>query len=199
MSNNSHLLTRMLVRERWMLCLTWLLGWEGLEEGALGAGGTSRFLVSFSSVGADGGFWHDAEAETWLDDGCGPDCFFGMTYVVLVTIRAPVSWCLEAEVVGDCVTGGVDFAEVGGIEGFDSTGFCFDTPLLIDSFTFSWEWLCGGAGSLTGWEEGAAPVEGSSGDCFGGATVSLSAFTCSLSSLAVRKKNSMTFCQYKKI
>lgn len=74
-----------------MLCLTWVLGWEGLEEGALGAGGTSRFLVSFISVGAEEGFWPDVEADRWLDGAWGAGCFFGMTYAVLVTIRAPVS------------------------------------------------------------------------------------------------------------
>lgn len=74
-----------------MLCLTWVLGWDGLEEGALGAGGTRRFLVSFSNVGAEEGFWLDAEAELWLDGGWDADGFFGITYVVLVTMRAPVS------------------------------------------------------------------------------------------------------------
>lgn len=90
-SQSETLLDRMLVRVRWMLCLIWVLGWEGLEEGALGAGGTGRFLVSLSSVGAVGGFWPEAEAGTLLDGGLSPGCFFGMTYVVLLTIRAPVS------------------------------------------------------------------------------------------------------------
>lgn len=80
--------------------------------------------------------------------------------------------------VGECVAEGrVDFAEVGCGEGFDSAGFCFDTLLLIASFAFSLEWLCDGAGPVTGWEEGATPVEGPSGDCFGGVTASLSAST----------------------
>lgn len=185
----------MLVRERWMLCLTWLLGWEGLEDGALGAGGTGRFLVSFSSVGADEGLWQVAEADTWLEDGWDTDCFFGMTYVVLVTIRAPVSWCLGVEVDGDCAAGDrLDFAGLGGIQEFDSADSCLDTsPPLTGSFGFSWVWLSGVAGSATGWEEGAASVEVSSGDCSNGVTSSMSASTCLLSVLAVRKKNSRVF------
>lgn len=46
------------------------------------------------------------------------------------------------------------------------------------------------------WEEGAASVEVSSGDCFKGVTASLSASTCLLSFSAVRKKHSRAFCQY---
>lgn len=73
-----------------MLCLIWVLGCEGLEDGALGAGGTGRFRVSFSGAGG-AGFWPEAGANPWLDGGWGVDCFLGMTYAVLVTIRAPVS------------------------------------------------------------------------------------------------------------
>lgn len=45
-----------------MLCRTWLLGWDGLEDGALGAGGTGRFRVSACAedTEADGGFWGGA-------------------------------------------------------------------------------------------------------------------------------------------
>lgn len=74
-----------------MLCLTWVLGWVGLEEGALGAGGTGKFRVSFSTVGVEVVFWDDAAADVWLDGGGGPDCFLGMTYEVFVITRAPVS------------------------------------------------------------------------------------------------------------
>lgn len=55
-----------------MLCLTWLLGWDGLEEGALGAGGTGRFRVSPCTAGteAEGGFWggagEDAVGSAWV-------------------------------------------------------------------------------------------------------------------------------------
>ncbi len=179
----------MLVRERWMLCLTWLLGWGGLEEGALGAGGTGRFLVSFSSVGVEEGFRHDVEADTWLDRGWGSDFFFGIMYVVLVTIRAPVSWCLWTEVDGDCVPGnGLDFAGLDAIKVLDSTDCCLDTPLLIGSLVFSWDWLCGGTASVVGREEGASSVEASSVDCFEGVTSSTSASTCLLLVTAVRGK-----------
>lgn len=188
----------MLVRERWMLCLTWLLGWDGLDEGAMGAGGTGRFLVSLSSTGPEDGFWPGVDADTWLDEGWDPDCFFGITYVVLVTISAPVSWCLGAEVDGDCMTGArLDFAGLGRMQGSDSADCCFDTPLLNGSFAFSWEWLCGGAGSVTEWEEGAASVEVSSGDCSEGVKASLSASISLLSCLA-EKRTIRNFVNMKK-
>lgn len=99
---------------------------------------------------------------------------------------------------GDCGAGDrVDFSGLGGIQGFESADSCLDTLLLIGSFGFSGEWLCGVAGSVAGWEEGAASVEESSGDCSEGVTSSVSASTCLLSILAVRKKNSRAFCDFK--
>ena len=52
---------------------------------------------------------------------------------------------------------------------------------------------------MTRWEEGIASVEESSGDCVEGVAASLSASTCSLSLLAVRKRNSRTLCEYEEI
>lgn len=102
--------------------------------------------------------------------------------------------------VGDCATGeGLDFAGVGGTGGSDSTDFCLDTPLFIGSFAFSSESVCSGNGSVTGWEGGAASVEVSSGDCVEGVTASLSVPICSLSIVAVRKKNSRAVCEYEDI
>lgn len=184
----------MLVRERWMLCLTWLLGWEGLEEGALGAGGTSRFRVSFSSVGADEGFWHDAEADVWLlGRGWGPACFLGITYEVLVTIRAPVSWCLGADVDEDCSAGDrIDFVGICAIEGSRSSDCCSATRLFTGSFAFSWRSSFSGAGSVARCKEAKLSLAESSGHCVEGVSVSMSA-TSSTSFMAVRKKNSRAF------
>lgn len=66
-----------------MLCLTWLLGWEGLEEGAMGAGDTGRVLVSPNKLPAE------VEHGTGLGDDSG--CFLGMMNEVLLIFRAPVS------------------------------------------------------------------------------------------------------------
>lgn len=52
------------MRERWILCLTWLLGWDGLEEGGMGAGGTGKFLVSFCVTGTEDDLWLGAEVDT---------------------------------------------------------------------------------------------------------------------------------------
>ena len=79
----SHLLNKMLVSERWMLCLTWLFGCEGLEEGAMGAGDTGRVLVSANKLPAEG------EYGTALGDDSG--CFLGIMNEVLLIFMAPVS------------------------------------------------------------------------------------------------------------
>lgn len=125
-----------------MLCLIWLLGCEGLDEGALGAGGTSRLRVSVSSAGPE----DDAAG------GCSPVCFLGMTYEVLVTTRAPVSWSLateaeadgEGEEVPGC-SGAVDTAA-----GCDSVGCCFpDKAAFTAASCFSRGSLGGVAASAT--------------------------------------------------
>lgn len=88
---------------------------------------------------------------------------------------------------GDCAVGErLDFTALGGIQGFDSADCCLGTPLLIGSFCFSGQWLCGAAGSAACWEDGAASAEVSSA----GVTSSRSTSTCLLSVLAVRKKQS---------
>lgn len=93
---------------------------------------------------------------------------------------------------GDSSVGdGLDFTGLGGTQGFDSADCCLDTPLLIGSFCFSGDWLCGAAGSAACWEDGASSAEVSSG----GVTSSLSASACLLSVLAVRKKNSRACCE----
>lgn len=66
----------------------------------MGAGGTSRFLVSLTSAGTGGGFGPDVEGSTGLEEGWGADGFFGMINAFLLTVRAPVSWWLPAEVDG---------------------------------------------------------------------------------------------------
>lgn len=91
----------------------------------------------------------------------------------------------------------LDFSLLGGLQGSVSAESCFDKPLLIGSFVFSGEWLSGMADSVAGWEEGAPSVEESSGDCSEGLTSSVSASTCLLSILAVRKNNNKAFCDFK--
>lgn len=97
---------------------------------------------------------------------------------------------------GDCVVGeGLGFAGVDGNGGSDSADACLDTPLFTGSFAFSEESVCCGAVSATGWEEGTASVELSSGDCVARRTSSCSASTCLLFFPAVEKKNNRTFCE----
>lgn len=86
---------------------------------------------------------------------------------------------------------------LGGLHGSVSAESCFDNPLLIGSFVFSGEWLSGMADSVAGWEEGAPFIEESSEDCSEGPTSSVSASTCLLSILAVRKNNNKAFCDFR--
>lgn len=73
-----------------------------------------------------------------------------MTYEVLLTIRAPVSWCLGTPVDGVCED--VDgFSGLGGTQGFESADSCLDTIVLIASFGFSIELVCGLSGPLEDW------------------------------------------------
>lgn len=175
-----YLFTRMLTRDFWMLCLIWLLGWDGLDEGALGAGGTSKFRVSFRSAGAGEGFGPDDEASTGLDEGWGANGFFGMMKAFLPTVRAPVSWWLGSDVDGVSETVAWQYCSVlRGVQGCVSE----DRLLLTGSF--------GVSGSLTGWEDGATSAAESSRDWFRGATAST---PCVFSILAVKKRQ---FCHYK--
>lgn len=135
-----HLLNRMLVRERWMLCLTWLLaGWGGLEEGAIGAGATGRVLVSFSGTGGEG------------EGGVGvTGCFLGMVKEVLTILRAPVSWCLETEMFG--TSGDGQKLDLGGLGcltgGVSSEGFLETLPMFAGLLVFPGALPRGGEDSL---------------------------------------------------
>lgn len=79
----------------------------------------------------------------------------------------------------DCEAGdGAGISGVGDNDGPDSADGCLDTPLFTGFSAFSLESVCGGIGSVTGWEEGTASVDLSSGDCVATGTSSLSASTC---------------------
>lgn len=183
----------MVVRERWMLCRTWLLGWEGLEGGALGAGVTSSLRVSFSRGGAEDGFW-----DPWLLWDLEAGCFFGITYVVFLTIRAPNSRCRTVGMGGACTKAGwSDFSGVVGVEEH-SDAFC-SLDLSVLSGSVSQDWFSNEDSSITGWKSREAAVEGSSGHWWGEDMVSVSVSGFSLVSSAVRNKDKrVVFTKMKK-
>ena len=89
-----------------MLCLTWLLVWEGRELGAMGAGATGRVRVSLAAAGPEEGGGTATGQGPWLGGGGGGGgaagcccccCFLGMTNEPLASLRGGTRRGLEDE------------------------------------------------------------------------------------------------------
>ena len=92
-----------------MLCLTWLLVWEGREEGAMGAGATGRVRVSLAAAGLEEGGGNATGEGPWLGGGGAATtsccCFLGMMNDPLASLRGGTRGGLEDEGLGTAGAG----------------------------------------------------------------------------------------------